>query len=287
MVHTIGNPLSWSAQAVGSASSHLAQSAERIGTRADSPPQIRDLSTEDLWHALIRGFEDFMALRSDVIFICVLYPIIGLCLTLFAFNAALAPYLFPLASGFALIGPIAAIGLYEMSRRREAGETPSWSDGLLVLKSPAMGPILLMGLYLLAIFALWMLTAGLIYQLTMGPEAPASVLGFFRDAFATPEGRLMILLGLPVGAVFAGVVLAISVVSIPLMLDRQISLPEAVVTSLRVCRQNPMVIAAWGLIVAALLVLGSLPLFLGLIVVMPLLGHASWHLYRRAVLPEN
>jgi len=287
MVQTIGNPLSWSAKALGSAGGHIAHSAERLGAPESAPPVIRDLGMDDLRYVLQRGFDDFAALRSDVIFICVLYPIIGLSLTLFAFNSELAPYLFPLASGFALIGPVAAVGLYEMSRRREAGLEASWADGFGLLRSPSMGPILVMGLYLLTIFAFWMLAAGLIYTLTMGPEAPESVTGFFRDVFATPQGRLMILLGIPVGAAFATLVLAISVVSIPMLIDRRISLPQAVVTSLRVCKRNPTVIAVWGLIVAGMLVLGSIPLFLGLIVVMPILGHASWHLYRRAVLPAE
>ncbi|MEM8958401.1 MAG: DUF2189 domain-containing protein [Pseudomonadota bacterium] len=286
MVKTIGNPLTWTAGAVGSAGTYLADTTGRIGGKAAAaPPVIRDMTTDDIRIALRKGLDDFMALRSDVIFMCLLYPLIGLCLSLFTFNAHLAPYLFPMASGFALIGPIGAVGLYEMSRLREAGRPAGWGDAFALLRSPAIGPLVVMGLYLLLIFAMWMLCARLIYTGTMGAEAPASVGAFLTDVFTTPQGRAMVLLGIPAGALFALLVLTVSVVSIPMLVDRDVGLPTAVATSLKVSRRNPKVIGLWGLIVAAGLLLGSIPLFLGLVIVMPVLGHASWHLYRRAVEP--
>lgn len=289
MVKTIGNPLTWGADAVGRTGSFLADSTGRIGgaDAAIEPPVIRDLSIADLRYALKRGVDDFMALRSDVLFMCLLYPLIGLCLSLFAFNATLAPYLFPMASGFALIGPIAAVGLYEMSRRREAGEDTGWGDAFALFGSPAIGPLVVMGLYLLLVFTLWMLCANLIYRLTLGPGAPESIGAFLGDVFTTPQGHALILIGVPVGGLFAALVLAMSVISIPMLIDRPIGLPQAIVTSIRVTLRNPRVIAIWGLIVAGSLLVGSIPLFMGLIVAMPVLGHASWHLYRRAVEPAT
>lgn len=286
MVQTIGNPLSWGAGAIGAAGGYLADGTGRIGgVAAAEPPVIRDMTTDDIRYALRRGVDDFKALRSDVIFMCLLYPLIGLCLSLFAFNATLAPFLFPMASGFALIGPIAAVGLYEMSRRREAGQPTGWGDAFALLGSPAIGPLVIMGLYLLLIFVLWMLTANLIHAATMGTGTPESLGAFISDVFGTAGGRMMMLIGITVGGLFAALVLAMSVVSIPMLLDREIGLPAAIVTSVRVTLRNPKVIGLWGLIVATGLLVGSIPLFLGLIVVMPILGHASWHLYRRAVVP--
>lgn len=288
MVKTIGNPLSWGAEAVGAASSHIAETTGRIGGEHLAPPEIQKLKLSDLKVSLQQGFDDFVALRTDVIFMAALYPLIGLCLTVFAFNATLAPSLFPLASGFALIGPVAAIGLYELSRRREAGLSANWGDAFALLRSPSLGPIVVMGFYLLMIFVLWMVVANQIYNFTLGPEAPVSIGAFLTDVFTTGAGWAMIIIGCAVGLVFAAIVLAISVVSFPLLLDRQqIGVPAAVVTSIEVARKNPVVISAWGLIVAVTLMIGTIPLFLGLIVALPVLGHATWHLYRKAVKPVD
>lgn len=284
MVKTIGNPLSWTAEVLGATGGALAGATGRLaGTRAAAPPEVQRLSTGDLRAALAAGWDDFLTLRSDVIFMVLLYPLVGLLIALAAFNANFAPYFFPLASGFALIGPVAAVGLYELSRRREAGENPGFVDALSLLRAPALAPVLVLGLYLLAVFVVWMMAANLVYALTLGTEPYASTAAFAADVFGTAAGWQMIVLGTAVGFVFAAVVLATSLVSFPLLVDRDIGVAEAVVTSWRVARRNPRETALWGLIVAAGLVLGSLPLFLGLIIVIPVLGHATWHLYRRAV----
>ena len=140
-----------------------------------------------------------------------------------------------------------------------------------------------LGLALLAIFLLWLFTADLIYQATLGPKPPVSITAFIRDVLTTRAGLVMIVAGVGVGFLFALLVLTISVVSFPLLLDRDVGLATAVWTSIRAVAQNPGPMAVWGLIVAGSLVIGSVPAFLGLIVVMPVLGHATWHLYRRVV----
>lgn len=287
MVKTIGNPLSWSVDAVGAAGSAMAEAAGRMGGREQAPPVVNTITTNDLVESLRLGLSDFTEMRTDAMFIVLVYPFIGAFLAWSAMNASMAQYLFPLASGFALVGPLAAVGLYEMSRRREAGEEVHWTDALTPLRSPSMGPILALGAYLLGIFMIWMITAGVILRLTMGDEAPASSAAFFHQVLTTPGGWALILIGIPIGACFAAVVLAISVVSFPLLVDRNIGLPRAVATSIELTRKNPATVATWGVIVAVLLALGSIPLFLGLIVVMPVLGHATWHLYRRAVAPAR
>jgi uncharacterized membrane protein len=284
MTSTIGNPLSWFTKGIAAAGRGLEYEVEHLGGDGTSAmPTIRTIGFADLRAALKAGIADFGAFRTDVIMACLLYPIIGGCLIWIAIHRAVLPLAFPLVSGFALVGPVAAIGLYELSRRRERGQPAAWSDMFAVLKAPGFGGILLLGAGLMILFLGWLLVAWLIYVATMGTQTPESTLVFFRDVLTTPGGWLMIVIGIPLGFVFALVALSISIVSFPLMLDRDVGLPRAVVTSVRLTRQSPVTVLTWGGIVAAGLVLGALPLLLGLAVTLPILGHATWHLYRRAI----
>jgi len=246
-------------------------------------PAVRRIRAADLRDVLARGFGDFGANRTDVIFLCVFYPLVGLVLQRLAAGYEMLPLLFPLASGFALVGPVAAVGLYEMSRRREQGDNVGWTDAFGVVRSPSFGAIVLLGLLLTAIFVLWLLVAEAIYLVTLGPEPPASIAVFLRDVFTTGAGWVLIGVGGGVGFLFALLVLAISVVSFPLLLDRDVGLEAAVWTSVRAVVANPGPMAIWGLTVAGGLVIGSIPLFVGLVIVLPVLGHSTWHLYRKVM----
>lgn len=286
MTDTIGNPLSWAFGALRSTFGYASSVAESVGSQAVSgteSPQIRTLTLQDLRDALRKGWADVMAFRSDVVFVCLLYPVIGGVLAVLAVQGNSLQLIFPILSGFALAGPVAAIGLYEMSRRREKGLPTSWQAYLDVIRSPKFGGILILSLFHVVVFLLWVMSANLIFDATMGPEAPQSVIAFVDEVFTTPAGWALIIVGMAVGFVFSVAVLAISVVSFPLLLDRDISLPTAVVTSVKVALKNPVPIGVWGMIVAGSLALGSLPALLGLVLVMPILGHSTWHLYRRAV----
>jgi uncharacterized membrane protein len=244
---------------------------------------VRRIGLGDLRYALTNGLADFAANRTDVIFLCVIYPLIGLVLARLTSGYGVVPLLFPLASGFALLGPLAAVGLNEMSRRRELGKDVSWVDAFGVLRSPSIGGIVGFGLLLIAIFLLWLATADAIYVLTLGPKPPVSIAAFAHDVFTTAAGWTMIVLGVGIGFLFAVITMAISVVSFPLLLDRDVKMETAIWTSVQAVAANPLPMAVWGLIVAVGLVIGSLPCLLGLVIVMPVLGHATWHLYRRVV----
>jgi uncharacterized membrane protein len=248
---------------------------------------IRRIGIADLKEALRRGVDDFYTMPTHAMFLCVIYPVVGLLLARFTFGYSVLPLLYPLATGFALVGPLAALGLYELSRQREAGRTPSASHALDVVQSSSIGAIVALGLLLLAIFVIWIAVANALYIAEFGYATPRSIGEFVRDVLTTRAGWSLIVFGNGIGFLFAVLVLSISVVSFPLLLDRDVGAAVALSTSIRAVWQNPIAMAVWGLIVTALLLLGSLPLFLGLTVVMPVLGHATWHLYRKVVKADD
>jgi len=262
-------------------SSHLL-----VGANAPAQLEIRHMTPSDVLQALAQGLNDFAAMPSHAVFLCVIYPLIGLFLIAFVSGNALVPLAFPIAAGFALVGPFAAIGLYELSRRREAGLDASSSHAFDVLRSRSIGAILALGILLMLIFLVWVAVAHAIYVANFGYTAPDSISKFISDIFTTHAGWNVIVVGTIVGFLFALLALAISAISFPLLLDRDVGAAVAVLTSIRVVLANPLAMAFWGLIVAFLLVAGSLPFFLGLTVVMPVLGHATWHLYRKAVVSD-
>ncbi|HEY1543999.1 MAG TPA: DUF2189 domain-containing protein [Xanthobacteraceae bacterium] len=253
---------------------------------APAVPVIRRIGPADLRDALRRGWDDFTAMPTHAVFLCAIYPVVGIALAGLTLGFAIIPLLFPLAAGFALVGPLAAIGLYELSRRREAGVDTWGSDAIDVLRSPSIGAIVALGVLLLIIFTVWIAAARALYIDNFGYAAPASATAFIHDVLTTRAGWNLIAWGNGIGFLFAVVTLAISVVSFPLLLDRDVGASVALLTSVRVVAANPLTMALWGLIVAALLVIGSLPFFVGLAVAMPVLGHATWHLYRKAVDPD-
>jgi uncharacterized membrane protein len=284
---TIRNPVEWTgaqfvagAHVLGAAGDAFRHMEEKVHAPM---PGVYRIGTADIRDALRLGFEDFKAYRSDVVFLCITYVVVGLVLERLAFGMDLLPLLFPLASGFAIIGPFAAIGLYEMSRLREQGVEVSWTNAFDVLRAPAIGGIAVLGFMLITIFLAWLAAAWAIYAMTLGPNMPTSAAAFAHDVFFTAPGQLMIVAGIGVGFLFALLAMTISLVSFPLLIDRDTGLDTAIRTSARAVMINPAPMAMWGLVVAGSLVLGSIPLFLGLVVVIPVLGHATWHLYRKLV----
>ena len=284
---TIRNPVEWTGDQVLHAAHGVAATGRAlhhaVETLHSPAPAVRKITAADLGEALGRGFSDEGAYRTDVFFLVLAYPVLCVGAAYVAFGLNLIPLIFPLASGLALIGPAAAVGLHEMSRRREMGLDVSWRNAFDVVHRPAIGGILILGVLLTALFFAWLSTAWVLYQNTMGPALPETAEQFINDVLYTEQGHLLIAEGFGVGFLFALVAMTVSVVSFPLMVDRDIGLDAAVKTSVRAVLANPGPMAMWGVIVAGGLVLGSLPLFIGLVVVLPVLGHATWHLYRKLV----
>lgn len=265
----------------------MAQTTSQTGWaeyRAADDPQINRVDLGDLALSLKRGWHDFMAAPTQIFFLCLVYPFFGFVIGRAAAGNALLPLVWPLLAGFALVGPVLALGLYELSRRRELGFEVTWRDMFGVLKSPAIGGIFLLGISLVATFVVWIGVARLLYHAIMGPEAPLALGGMLSEILHTRQGWTLIIVGNLVGACFALWVLAVSVVSFPMMLDRDVTPGRAVHASLTAFRANPVVLTAWGVIVGVLLFAGMALLGVGLAVVLPVLGHATWHLYRRLVL---
>lgn len=253
-----------------------------VASATHAHPSIRAIEPKDLRDALIKGLEDFCAMPTYAIFIVAIYPIVGLVMIRLTFGYDMLPLVFPLMAGFPLIGPFAAIGMYELSRRREQGLGVSW-NALKDFHSTCIWGIIALGAMLVAMFFAWLGSALLIYRIAFDDWVPPSIGVFASQVFTTLPGWTLIVVGCGVGFVFAVVAFAISVVSFPMLLDRDVGPVEAMLTSVNAVRANPKTMALWGLIVVGSLVIGMLPFFIGLALVLPVLGHATWHLYRKVV----
>ncbi len=255
-------------------------------THADTSlaqPIVRVIGTADIKDALVKGLADFNAMPTHLLFFCVIYPVVMVIIARTYAGSEMLPLVFPLLAGYTLIGPLVAIGMYELSRRREQGLNISRWHAFDVRRAPSFRSVAKLGIVLMAIYFAWLGAAQVIYVLFFDSVAPASMVEFARQVLTTPSGWALMIVGCGVGFLFAVVVFSLSVVSFPMLVDRDISVMTAVMTSVSAVVENPKTMAIWGLIVAGALLIGSLPLFVGLAVVLPVLGHSTWHLYRKAV----
>ena len=191
-------------------------------------PAVRAIGVRDLRDALAMGLEDFWAMPTHVIFLSLIYPVVGLVLFRAMFGYDLIPLLYPLAAGFPLVGPFAAIGLYELSRRRELGLDTSWKHAFDIVHSPSLQSIVSLGLLLLALVGVWLAVAQAIYEANFGPDEPLKLMDFVQRVLTTPEGYKLIIVGNAVGFLFAVLAFCLSVVSFPLLLDRNVGMATAI-----------------------------------------------------------
>jgi len=252
--------------------------------RARSKPiPVRTINDDDLRFALRQGYSDFGDLRGDLVFAGPIYTVLGLAAVVMTTSRPLMPFFYPVVAGVALLGPIAAVGFYELARRRESGDEVHWFNFIDVRKRPSVDDMGMVAGLLLVIFLAWLIAAGALYWLIFGWTTPTSIGGFLAMIFTTARGWMLIIAGAIVGVIFGWLVLALSVASLPMLVDCDVSASEAVSASWRAAHVNKREMIRWGVVVTALLVLGSIPLFVGLAFVLPWLGYSTWHLYTRLV----
>lgn len=245
--------------------------------------RIRHIAPADLVDALRLGLSDALSRRTDTVFLVIVYPVIGIVAAAIAAGGNVLELVFPLVTGFALVGSLAAIGTYEISRQLEQGKSPHPVVAFREAFADAGGRLLVMGIALLALFVAWIIAADALWYAIIGADPPRTVGTLLETAFGTGHGWTLIIVGYAVGAVFAVIAMAISVFALPMLLDGERSVAVAVITSVRACFQNPGTMLLWGLIVAVVLAVASVPALVGLIVALPVLGHATWRLYRRTI----
>jgi uncharacterized membrane protein len=244
---------------------------------------VRKISLADLKDALRLGLADFKAMPTHLPFLCVIYGVITFVAIRYYGNLDVLPLVLPAFAGFTLIGPLVAIGMYELSRRRESGEDVSRTAVFDVIHSPQIVSIAGLTIILLVFYTGWMAAAWGIYGEITGGAPLDSVDAFLTLVFTTAKGQKFLLIGSAMGLVFSIVVLGISATSFPMLIDRKVGIWTAIQTSMDVVFINPLTMMVWGLIVSFSLLIGASIFLVGLGVVLPVLGHATWHLYRKAV----
>lgn len=247
-------------------------------------PVVRRISVADVAEALGEGLRDFQAMPSYGLLFGTLYAAGGILIVLSVTVLGMVYLAYPLAAGFALIGPFVAIGLYEVSRRREAGQPISLHDIWRTMKG--RGEIGWMAFVTVFIFILWMYQVRLLVAIFLGLNASfPTIREFITQLLTTNEGLLFLMVGNMVGAALSLILFSLTVVSFPLLLERDVDFVTAMITSVRAVVTSPVPMIGWAAVIVVLLIISAMPFFLGLLVTLPVLGHATWHLYRRIVAP--
>lgn len=258
--------------------------ASSISGKAD--PVVRTVTVADIGDALAQGLRDFQRAPKFGLFFGAVYAAGGI-LILLCLSALQMTYLaYPLAAGFFIIGPFVALGLYQVSRDLESGTPLSFGRVLSIARSRR--EVGWMAFVTGFIFVIWMYQVRLLLALFLGSTGSFATLPeFFEVVLTTNEGLLFLIIGNLIGAAISLVLFSITVVSYPIILDRDVDFVTAMITSLRAVSMSPVPMLGWGVVIVVLLIVSSMPLFLGLLVTLPVLGHATWHLYRRIVVPDE
>jgi uncharacterized membrane protein len=256
-------------------------------SRRPRPLVVRRITWGDLLHSLKAGYDDFLEVPTHVVWVALIYAVVCLFLITGTLHYPMLPLAFPITAGLALVAPVAASSLYELSRCRESKLSYSLTHALRIVHSPSLGAIIVFGLLLVAICLTWLWIANASYTALFGTEGTTFFARLVDKLLKTPIEWSVIVIETALGCVFAGLLFTMSVFALPLLIDRDVGTVVALLTSIRVVAANPAMMARWGLIVMVLLVIGAMPLFVCWSVVVPVLGHESWHLYRRAIEPDS
>ncbi|MGV6805936.1 MAG: DUF2189 domain-containing protein [Ruegeria sp.] len=249
--------------------------------------QINKISASDISASLKAGFADFLTRPVMSGFFGLFYAMFGILFVWCLIWLGAIWMVIPAAVGFPLIAPFAAAGLYEMSRRMQNGESFGWSDILTVMIDQRNREMGWMAFVTLFVFWVWFYQFRTVLVIVLQDSSFSDLDGFLNTVFFTPEGWIFLAIGTCVGAFLSAVLFSVTVVAMPILLDREIDFITAMITSLRVVRENPKVMLAWAAIITVTMVLSMIPAFLGLIFTLPILGHTTWHLYQRAVQPAE
>jgi len=247
-----------------------------------SLPPVRRLAVDRPWAWLAAGWRDVRRAPGVSLAYGALFTVASFLITAGVFLAGFEYLRLPLAAGFMLVGPMLAVGLYETSRRLETGEPVSLGAALFVATRSPMR-LAFLGILLMALLLVWMRAATLLLALFLGPSEFPPLAEAVPTLLLTPEGVALLVVGTCAGAVLAALVFSISVVSVPLLMDRDIDFATAVFTSLQAVLRNPKPMLIWAWLVALLTGIGLATCYVGLIVTFPLVGHATWHAYRETV----
>jgi uncharacterized membrane protein len=256
--------------------------AEAVPVFTTTPPRVRKIELDRPWSWLAAGWRDLRRAPQVSLAYGVVFALAGYAITLGLWWLGLVYLILPMMCGFLIVGPLLAVGLYEVSRRLEAGEPVSLGAALMAWRRNG-SQIGLMGIVLLLLLFAWVRLAALLFMLFFGLEPP-SVAHLFAQTFLNPDALPFLIVGTVIGGALAALAFAISAISIPFLLDRpESNVFTAIATSVTAVRENPATMLFWAVLVAGFSAAGLITLYLGLIVILPLIGHATWHAYRDLV----
>jgi len=250
---------------------------------ASSPPILKKVTFADIGAALRAGISDFRRAPAFGLFFSALMVIGGNLISLELAVQGREYWVIPLALGFPLLAPFLAVGLYEVSRRLETGEPLEWPAILGVVVDQRHRQIPSMAMMMIMFFMFWVFLAHLVFAIFMGLQPMTNIITNWQDTLFTRNGLTMLAVGTLIGAVLAFMLFALTAVSLPMLLDREIDFITAMINSFKLVEQNLVPMLGWGLLISVAVLVAMLPYFLGLFLVLPVVAHATWHLYRRAV----
>lgn len=254
-------------------------------TPREGLPEIGTVTVPMLAEALRRGWSDMKRAPLYGLFFAAVYVVLGLVLALITWVTGQSYWLVFAAVGFPLVGPFAAVGLYDVSRRLDQGRPLVLSEILSVVVRQSRRQLPSICAIIIMVFLFWFFLAHMIFALFLGLSKMTNISSSY-EVFLTPNGLMMLAVGTVVGGIFALLLYMITVIALPLLLDREVDFVTAMITSVQTVLNNPAVMLIWAALIAGLTFVAMVPWFLGLFLTLPLLGHATWHLYRLAMVEE-